>query len=180
MDKDVQMMSLLMNTFKDIFKVLRRLSGEAELQRVIGDLQEAAQAYSLKLAAPGVITVNPELARMKMLRKAISEGETISEVISFTEEVLFFIQAKNEKLIIEKLEVPEFAEFVDSEYVSDMPPSVGSDNSDAGNSPGGTEGGDKPAQEMIVEGESSKEEDSSHDDNDGPPGNNGGSSSSDS
>ena len=180
MDKDVQMISLLLNTLKDLFKILRDLKGELELQRVIGDLQDATKPYSLKLAEPGIITLNPDLIRMKMLRKSINEGETVPEVVSLAEEMLLFVQTKNEKLSKEADDLPEFAEFVDSEYAGDMPPAVGSDNSDAGNSPGGTMGGGETPDREVIDGDNKEDENSNHDDNDGPPGNNGGSSSSDS
>jgi len=181
MDKDVQMISLLLNTLKDLFKILRGLNGELELQRVIGDLQDATKPYSLKLAEPGIITITPDLIRMKMFRKSINEGKTVNDVVSLAEEMLIFVQTKNERLKRKTFEVPEFAEFVDPEPASDIPPAVGSDNSDAGNSPGGTMGGgETPAREIVEIEEIKGEDSSSHDDNDGPPGNNGGSSSSDS
>lgn len=175
MDKDVQMISLLLDTVQDLFKILRDLSGQTDLKKVVGEIHDAVKPYSQKLAEPGIITESNELTEMKEIRTHINEAEDIPDLMKGANDMLVFVQAKNDFHNAEEIEMPDIAEFVNPD--NDTEGSiVGSDTSDASNTPGGADNssvGNKSSSDVA------DVEEENNDDPDDPPGGGGGSSSSD-
>ena len=171
MDKDAQMISLVLNTIKDLFQIVRK--GCPGLPEVLDEIHDASKPYAQKLAEPGEITENSDLVEMRGYRTSIKNARTPEAVVASAKDVLTFLQKKNDLLDAEELDTSALADIT--------PP--GADASDNINNAGSTSGesdtpdNPDPEEEVINtngtldgEGETSSDE----------PDNGDGSSSSDS
>ncbi|MEM1320315.1 MAG: hypothetical protein AAGG75_08660 [Bacteroidota bacterium] len=121
MDKDAQMISLVLNTTKDLFQIVRK--GCPGLPEVLDEIHDASKPYAQKLAEPGVITENNDLIEMRGYRASIKSARTPEAVVAAAKEVLAFLQKKNDLLDAEEIDTSSIADIttpgVDASDVTD-------------------------------------------------------------